>query len=178
MIFTDPYSGTGGDTHFAKEPYKRDEILQKSPTIVRRLLIVATPYQHIFAISIFIFRYWRGHTFFLKLILIYTHISLLLNLIFLYPYSGTGRDTHISVQVDIDTHISLLLNFKFIDPYSGTGGDTHIKYVLQKSPTISRRLIVATPYQHTFAISIFTFRYGRGHTFLFKLILTHTSLCS
>ena len=29
---------------FAKEPYKRDYILQKRPIILRRLLIVATPY--------------------------------------------------------------------------------------------------------------------------------------
>ena len=29
---------------FAKEPYKRDDILQKKPIILRRLLIVATPY--------------------------------------------------------------------------------------------------------------------------------------
>ena len=30
---------------FAKEPYKRDYILQKRPMIVRSLLIVATPYE-------------------------------------------------------------------------------------------------------------------------------------
>ena len=30
---------------FAKEPYKRDDILQKRPIILRRLLIVATPYK-------------------------------------------------------------------------------------------------------------------------------------
>jgi len=30
---------------FAKEPYKRDDILQKRPIIWRRLLIVATPYE-------------------------------------------------------------------------------------------------------------------------------------
>jgi len=30
---------------FAKEPYKRDYVLQKIPIILRRLLIVATPYQ-------------------------------------------------------------------------------------------------------------------------------------
>jgi len=29
---------------FAKEPYKRDNILQKRPIIVRSILIVATPY--------------------------------------------------------------------------------------------------------------------------------------
>jgi len=32
---------------FAKEPYKRDYILQKRPIILRRLLIVATSYSHI-----------------------------------------------------------------------------------------------------------------------------------
>jgi len=31
---------------FAKEPYKRDDILQKRPVILRSLLIVATPYLH------------------------------------------------------------------------------------------------------------------------------------
>ena len=31
---------------FAKEPYKRDDILQKRLTILRSLLIVATPYQY------------------------------------------------------------------------------------------------------------------------------------
>jgi len=30
---------------FAKEPYKRDYVLHKRPIILRRLLIVATPYQ-------------------------------------------------------------------------------------------------------------------------------------
>jgi len=30
---------------FAKEPYKRDYILQKSPMILRSLLIIATPYE-------------------------------------------------------------------------------------------------------------------------------------
>ena len=30
---------------FAKEPYKRDDILQKRPIILRSLLIVATPYK-------------------------------------------------------------------------------------------------------------------------------------
>ena len=29
---------------FAKQPYKRDDILQKRPIILRRLLLVATPY--------------------------------------------------------------------------------------------------------------------------------------
>ena len=29
---------------FAKEPYKRDDILQKRPMILKSLLIVATPY--------------------------------------------------------------------------------------------------------------------------------------
>ena len=32
---------------FAKEPYKRDDILQKRPIIFRSLLSVATPYVHI-----------------------------------------------------------------------------------------------------------------------------------
>jgi len=30
---------------FAKEPYKRDDILQKRPIILNSLLIVATPYR-------------------------------------------------------------------------------------------------------------------------------------
>ena len=33
---------------FAKEPYKRDDILQKRPMILRRLLIVAIPYISIY----------------------------------------------------------------------------------------------------------------------------------
>jgi len=31
---------------FTKEPYKRDDILQKRPIILRSLLIVATPYSY------------------------------------------------------------------------------------------------------------------------------------
>jgi len=31
---------------FAKEPYKRDDILQKRQMILRSLLIVATPYEY------------------------------------------------------------------------------------------------------------------------------------
>jgi len=31
---------------FAKEPYKRDDILQKRPIILRSLLIEATPYEY------------------------------------------------------------------------------------------------------------------------------------
>jgi len=34
---------------FAKEPYKRDDIMQKRPVILRSLLIVATPYRIVFA---------------------------------------------------------------------------------------------------------------------------------
>jgi len=33
---------------FAKEPYKRDDVLHKKPMISRNLLIVATPYQHLY----------------------------------------------------------------------------------------------------------------------------------
>jgi len=36
---------------FAKEPYKRDYILQKRPVILRSLLIVATPYVDILSVS-------------------------------------------------------------------------------------------------------------------------------
>ena len=32
---------------FAKEPYKRDDILQKRPVILRSILIVATPYVNV-----------------------------------------------------------------------------------------------------------------------------------
>jgi len=39
---------------FAKEPYKRDDILQKRPIILRSLLIVATPYQVLDTIYIYI----------------------------------------------------------------------------------------------------------------------------
>jgi len=38
---------------FAKEPYKRDDILQKRPVILRSLLIVATPqYEAIVCIKV------------------------------------------------------------------------------------------------------------------------------
>ena len=36
---------------FAKEPYKRDDILQKRPIILRSLLIVATPYVYMYMSS-------------------------------------------------------------------------------------------------------------------------------
>jgi len=39
--------------HSAKEPYKRDDILQKRPIILRSLLIVATPYvSHIWSFRV------------------------------------------------------------------------------------------------------------------------------
>jgi len=41
---------------FAKEPYKRDDILQKRPIILRSLLIVATPYRMEQSSQI-----WRSH---------------------------------------------------------------------------------------------------------------------
>ena len=37
---------------FAKEPYKRDDILQKRPIILRSLLIVATAYEYVYAICV------------------------------------------------------------------------------------------------------------------------------
>jgi len=47
---------------FAKEPYKRDYILQKRPRILRSLLIVATTYLHVLAcvkcVCLYIYR-WR-----------------------------------------------------------------------------------------------------------------------
>ena len=36
---------------FAKEPYKRDGILQKRPMILRSLLIVATPYLVVYTMA-------------------------------------------------------------------------------------------------------------------------------
>jgi len=39
---------------FAKEPYKRDDILPKRPIILRRLLIVATPYQISMSLAVFV----------------------------------------------------------------------------------------------------------------------------
>jgi len=44
---------------FAKEPYKRDDILQKRPVILRSLLIVATPYVEN---DTFVCVTWRIHT--------------------------------------------------------------------------------------------------------------------
>jgi len=37
---------------FAKEPYKRDDVLQKRPVILRSLLIIATPYQNGYCIMV------------------------------------------------------------------------------------------------------------------------------
>jgi len=39
-----PLVGSLKQVSFAKEPYKRENILQERPMIVRSLLIVATPY--------------------------------------------------------------------------------------------------------------------------------------
>ena len=47
----------------AKEPYKRDNILQKRPTILRGLLIIATPYRCIFAFLYYYIRMTRQLTF-------------------------------------------------------------------------------------------------------------------
>jgi len=45
---------------FAKEPYKRDDILPKRPIILRRLLIVATPwtFSHVRSIVIWHSKFW------------------------------------------------------------------------------------------------------------------------
>jgi len=67
---------------FAKEPYKRDDILQQRPIILRSLLIVATPYKDICAyIHIYIcisICKWRPFTCECcsKYICIYTHIHM------------------------------------------------------------------------------------------------------
>ena len=42
---------------FAKEPYKRDDILQKSPVILRSVLIVTTPYVYVFECAS-VMRWW------------------------------------------------------------------------------------------------------------------------
>ena len=42
---------------FAKEPYKRDYILQKRPIILRSLLIVATPIQNLYLVFVL----WGGY---------------------------------------------------------------------------------------------------------------------
>jgi len=51
---------------FAKEPHKRDDILQKRPIILRSLLIVATPYLSIVLISF--------HTYLWKSLLTYSYV--------------------------------------------------------------------------------------------------------
>jgi len=38
---------------FSKEPYKKDDILQKRPIILRSLLVVATPYEHPYGAKIY-----------------------------------------------------------------------------------------------------------------------------
>jgi len=48
-IYTYTYS-------FAKEPYKRDDILQKRPIVLRSLLIVATPYVWLHAVFWHVYR--------------------------------------------------------------------------------------------------------------------------
>jgi len=57
----------GGGLHlmcisFAKEPYKRDDILQKRPIILRSLLIEATPYVLIYSFAyIHMYRVAKTH---------------------------------------------------------------------------------------------------------------------
>jgi len=41
-VMAQDVSALNDKVSFAKEPYKRDDILQKRPVILRRLLIVAT----------------------------------------------------------------------------------------------------------------------------------------
>jgi len=50
----------------SKEPYKRDDILQEKHIILRRLLIVATPYSYIRYIARF-FELWYTYSLFLHL---------------------------------------------------------------------------------------------------------------
>ena len=72
------YQIHGFDTHFPdvqeiciKEPYKRDDILQKRPTILRSLLIVATPYQ-------------------IPNIYMYTRLTRLVSLVYMYTKYGVA----------------------------------------------------------------------------------------
>jgi len=68
---------------FAKEPYKRDYILQKRPKILRSLLIVATPYLFIHAnwlalciwMRIFCLTHVHCHTICTHITAIYLHIT-------------------------------------------------------------------------------------------------------
>ena len=104
---------------FAKEPYKRDDILKNRPTILRSLLLAATPYLHqsrsrslshphthslsrthththslslSFALSLSLFLTWSGGRKTLPL-----HDS--------YPAAGVGRYTF--------SKVSLLLNLPY-----------------------------------------------------------------
>ena len=103
---------------FAKEPYKRDCILQTRPMILRSQLIVATPYQYIVPVyyihvSIYVTRtciqflvcfvYTYKHVYVYKRTYIYIHIHrTTLNP---QPYVYTCIHIHVRTRINIHVHV-------------------------------------------------------------------------
>ena len=54
---------------FAKEPYKRDDILQKRPIILRSLLIVETPYAYMYVQYMCIIYAYTYNTFYPRILI-------------------------------------------------------------------------------------------------------------
>jgi len=79
---------------FAKQPYKKNDILQKRLIIVRSLLIVATPFMYI---KIYLYTY--AHTY------IYAHILVL------YAYVNIHVYINANIRMYMYTHVQILLSF-------------------------------------------------------------------
>jgi len=87
---------------FAKEPYEKDDILQKRPIILRSLLIVATPYCgfllcHSFLLAILSKQRARVYI----CVHIYTYATVC------WPLCHSVKTMHVSVYLYVYVHLSM-----------------------------------------------------------------------
>ena len=92
---------------FAKEPYKRDNILQKRPIILSILLTVATPYVYIcvyICICIYVYRkkyvYIHMNLYMCKHICVYIY-----KYVYMYMYMYVCKCIHVYVKIHIYIYI-------------------------------------------------------------------------
>ena len=79
---------------FAKELYKRDDILQKRPRILRSLLVEATPYRYV---SMYV---WKNPYLSVQTISIYTYIYIyILAYIYICIYAYSHRYLYLIIQI-------------------------------------------------------------------------------
>ena len=98
---------------FAKEPNQRDDILQKRPTILTSLLIVATPYLEDKHVLISVtescrMQYTCTHLYTYRFLYMFIYMHIYIGIYILFPHWNlVGCSAHVDMYIHIYTYVCL-----------------------------------------------------------------------